>query len=136
MALSQSGDQEKINWWVDYCSNYEKADQKVYELLSEKEDLEEEGYRPTIEISADSVDEQVFIKFQDNGIGVKKENVEKLFTPFFTTKATSKKGTGLGLYVIRQLIEENHEGKVEFTSVYKQGSRTKLTFKFDSNKSF
>ena len=64
---------------------------------------------------------------KDNGIGVREEDQMKLFTPFFTTKHSArKKGTGLGLYVIRQLIEENHGGKVQFTSEYGAGSQTRL----------
>jgi signal transduction histidine kinase len=34
---------------------------------------------------------------EDNGIGIQDQDKEKIFTPFFTTKLSSKKGTGLGL---------------------------------------
>ncbi|MFA5261170.1 MAG: ATP-binding protein, partial [Candidatus Omnitrophota bacterium] len=47
--------------------------------------------------------------------------------PFFTTKLSSKKGTGLGLYVIQKLIEENHNGKVVYNSVYKQGTNVSIS---------
>ena len=64
---------------------------------------------------------------EDNGIGIQEQDKEKIFTPFFTTKLSSKKGTGLGLYVIQRLIEENHKGKVVYESKYKQGTTVHLT---------
>ena len=59
-------------------------------------------------------------------MGVRKEDINKMFTPFFTTKVSSKKGTGLGMYVIRQIIEDNHGGQVNFISDYKNGSQTTI----------
>ena len=67
----------------------------------------------------------VLIEVIDTGAGIAKENLSKIFEPFYTTKAVGQ-GTGLGLYVIRQIIEENHNGKVEFTSKYQKGSQTKI----------
>jgi signal transduction histidine kinase len=95
-------------------------------MMQRRDELKEAGYRPRLEVSAEKKGKNVQITIQDNGIGVKEENLRKLFTPFFTTKLSSKKGTGLGMYVIRQIIEENHNGRVQFTSVYKQGSRTNI----------
>ncbi|OGW97926.1 MAG: hypothetical protein A2Z81_00050 [Omnitrophica WOR_2 bacterium GWA2_45_18] len=95
-------------------------------MMQRKTELKEPGFRPTIEISAMRVAKNLEITIKDNGIGVKKEDADKLFAPFFTTKLSSKKGTGLGLYVIRKLIEENHGGKVIFTSEYQHGSQTRL----------
>jgi two-component system sensor histidine kinase HydH len=51
---------------------------------------------------------QAEITFVDNGPGVAPENREKIFQPFFTTKAT---GTGLGLSIARRLVDE-HGGKL------------------------
>ncbi len=95
-------------------------------MMQRKAEMKEPGYRAHLEISAEGMNHKLEILFKDNGIGVKKENLEKLFTPFFTTKLSSKKGTGLGLYVIQQIIEENHGGKVKFTSEYKKGSQTRI----------
>jgi len=95
-------------------------------MMQRKVELKEPGFKAQLEISANQVDHKLEILIQDNGMGVKPENMEKLFTPFFTTKLSSKKGTGLGLYVIRQVIEENHGGKVRFNSQYQKGSETKI----------
>jgi len=61
------------------------------------------------------------IQVSDNGIGLTKENQRKLFTPYFTTKASSGKGSGLGLYVIRDFIEM-HKGTVGCDSEYGKGT--------------
>ncbi len=95
-------------------------------MMQRKNDLKEEGYHPILNIYAKIQGENLEMIFEDNGIGVKDEDSTKLFTPFFTTKLSSKKGTGLGLYVIRKIIEDNHKGKVEFSSKYMQGTQMKL----------
>jgi len=96
-------------------------------MMQRKAELQEEGYKPTIRVSVPaSSNGKLLIDIEDNGIGVKEEDKEKLFTPFFTTKLSSKKGTGLGLYVIQKLIEENHKGKVKYDSEYKRGTKVHI----------
>lgn len=60
-------------------------------------------------------------QIKDNGIGMTEEEKSRLFVPFFTTKATSSKGVGLGLWVIKQIIQI-HKGILEVESSYGQGS--------------
>ncbi len=66
----------------------------------------------------DRVHDQVRISIIDNGCGIPKENLEKLFTPFFTTK---QKGTGLGLSIVHKIIEE-HDGKIQVESEIGKGT--------------
>ncbi len=97
-------------------------------MMQRKTDFKEEGYQPTLSVSIAEGDvNTVQVIFSDNGMGVKDEDRNKLFTPFFTTKATSKKGTGLGLYVIRKIVEDNHGGKVEVVSKYQEGTKFLLS---------
>jgi signal transduction histidine kinase len=96
-------------------------------MMQRKTELHENNYRGQLDISAFVKEEKMEIVFHDNGIGVRNEDQEKIFTPFFTTKLSSKKGTGLGLYVIRQIIEENHKGVVRFSSEYRLGSQMEIT---------
>jgi two-component system NtrC family sensor kinase len=56
-----------------------------------------------------------------NGTGLTNQNHTKLFTPYFTTKATSNKGSGLGLCVIRDFIEI-HKGSITCDSEYGKGA--------------
>ncbi len=82
-------------------------------------------YKPNIEISISQNPEKTVIQFTDNGIGIKSTDRHKIFAPFFTTKSSSKSGTGIGMYVVRRMIEENHKGKIWFESEYGKG--TKIT---------
>jgi signal transduction histidine kinase len=92
--------------------------------MQRKTEQGEAGYRGTIKISTRRLDGTLEINILDNGIGIKDEDQHKLFTPFFTTKLSSKKGTGLGLYVIKKIIEENHKGRVFMSSEYLSGTLT------------
>ncbi|MCT7984225.1 PAS domain S-box protein [Laspinema sp. A4] len=58
---------------------------------------------------------RVLIAIQDNGIGMKRLVQEKVFNPFFTTKAIGK-GTGMGLSTSYQIVTENHQGTLRFSS--------------------
>lgn len=95
-------------------------------MMQRREELAEEGYKGRLEITAADVGENLEILITDNGIGVGEKDLKRLFTPFFTTKLSSRKGMGLGLYVMRKIIEENHGGRIEFESEHKKGSRIRV----------
>jgi two-component system nitrogen regulation sensor histidine kinase NtrY len=61
----------------------------------------------------------IVVGIEDNGIGIPEDQYDKIFIPNFTTKSS---GMGLGLALVRNIVEEAH-GKVWFTSEYKVGSR-------------
>ncbi len=66
------------------------------------------------------------IEIEDNGIGMTEDEAKQVFIPFFTTKATSEKGTGLGLPMMHQMIEA-HKGSIKVTSEFKVGTKIVLT---------
>ncbi len=63
----------------------------------------------------------ITISIIDNGSGIDANNIDKLFEPFFSTKAIGK-GTGLGLSISYQIITEKHGGKIYCHSTPGQGS--------------
>ena len=65
----------------------------------------------------------ILITFQDTGIGIRKDIIDKIFDPFFTTKEVGK-GTGLGLSTVFNIIK-NHNGFIEVDSSSK-GSTFKI----------
>ena len=67
-----------------------------------------------LNISLYETDDNVIFSFSDNGSGISKENMDKLFTPFFTTKPIGK-GTGLGLLLIYGIVKM-HRGHVSVNS--------------------
>ena len=58
--------------------------------------------------------DHVVIEVIDNGLGIPAENVDKVFEPYFTSKAD--KGTGIGLYMSRLIVEDSMGGRLSFTS--------------------
>ena len=64
----------------------------------------------------------VMLEIGDTGSGIPPDVLDKIFAPFFTTKA---RGTGLGLAVVRKVIER-HSGRVDVESVVGQGTTFKL----------
>jgi signal transduction histidine kinase len=69
----------------------------------------------------------VEIQVQDNGIGMTAETLKNIFVPFFTTKATAVKGTGLGLYVIKRILEAQ-QGLIAVDSRYGTGTTFRISF--------
>jgi PAS domain S-box-containing protein len=74
-------------------------------------------------ITGSSVDESLAVTVQDTGVGIAQENLGKVFTPFFTTKA---KGQGLGLAVCKRLTEAQG-GTITVTSKVGKGSTFTVT---------
>ena len=57
-------------------------------------------------ITAEEENGTVFVDVQDTGSGIPEDKIKQLFNPFFTTKDPGK-GTGLGLFIVRQVVEKN-----------------------------
>jgi len=75
-----------------------------------------------IEVTAKLNNETRFVTItvSDNGSGIEKESLERIFEPLYTTKS---KGTGLGLSICKQIIEEHHQGRMEVESEVGVGTR-------------
>jgi signal transduction histidine kinase len=86
--------------------------------------MEQVGGTLTLEtrVTADTVD----VRVSDTGCGIAPELKEKIFEPFFTTKPPGK-GTGLGLYNVRNIVHEMH-GNITVNSEVDKGSTFTLTF--------
>jgi two-component system NtrC family sensor kinase len=67
-----------------------------------------------------SNDGNVEIEIEDSGVGIPKENLKRIFEPFFSTKPVGQ-GTGLGLSISYGIIEQ-HQGKIQVTSIPQKGS--------------
>lgn len=67
--------------------------------------------------------QQVLIRVKDEGCGIVAENIGRIGAPFYTTKSD---GTGLGLMVTNQIIEE-HDGSIAFDSEVGKGTAVKVT---------
>jgi signal transduction histidine kinase len=66
---------------------------------------------------------QVRIEVRDNGPGISHEDLERIFSPFFTTKP---QGTGLGLAIVRKVVDA-HDGRIDAVSAPGRGASFKVT---------
>ena len=82
-------------------------------------------YKPEISVSVGLQNNQVVISFTDNGEGMSDEVKKRLFENFFTTKPIGQ-GTGLGMNITLDIIENKHGGKITFDST--EGEGTTFTF--------
>lgn len=69
--------------------------------------------RVEIVIGQDEV--QAYVSIRDNGGGVEGDVIEKIFDPYFTTR---EKGTGIGLYMSKMIIENNMNGRIEVRNTH------------------
>jgi len=105
-------------------ANYEEIKQAFLNIVKNAFEAMPKGGEFTIKTCRKSdSSKSIEISFIDNGIGVKKENLGRLFNPFFTTKL---RGTGLGLAICRRIIVERHHGKIYVESEGKKGTTVKV----------
>jgi signal transduction histidine kinase len=76
--------------------------------------LQAVGERGRVEIEARAEGKGVAVRVHDDGPGIRPEDRERLFVPFFTTKAAGE-GTGLGLYLSYQIVQR-HRGEIRVES--------------------
>jgi signal transduction histidine kinase len=78
--------------------------------VSERSELKEQGYEPTISVSTRKQADGIEINVADNGIGIPENVKDRIFEPFFTTKPTGK-GAGLGLSLSYEIVKA-HGGEI------------------------
>ncbi|MCL4354641.1 ATP-binding protein [Patescibacteria group bacterium] len=101
--------------------------QTINNLISNSLKFTQEG--GTITISANIDHNSIKVSVSDNGIGIPQDEINDLFSKYYQIRKTprelAKKGTGLGLYIVKGIIE-SHEGKVWAES--EEGKGTTISF--------
>jgi signal transduction histidine kinase len=72
----------------------------------------------------------VVVDIEDDGPGMPPDVAEKIFNPFFTTKA---QGSGLGLAIVRKIVDA-HEGRIDMTTADGRGTRFRVTLPVEPHK--
>ena len=81
-------------------------------LNNARDVLEELPYEERfIFVTIKKIENEAYISLKDNANGIEPTILEKIFDPYFTTKG-SDKGTGIGLFMSREIIEKHFHGKI------------------------
>ncbi len=82
----------------------------------------------SISIDICKLNDEIVIEYRDNGCGVGKDNLSKIFTPFFTTNREFG-GTGLGLSIIYNIVTKSLNGSISCSSKINEGIEFIIKFK-------
>jgi signal transduction histidine kinase len=74
-----------------------------------------------INISMQKADQELILEYKDDGRGISKQNLSKIFDPFFTTN--NKIGTGLGLHIVYNIVNQKLKGLIKCESEPGRGTR-------------
>ncbi|TSJ66456.1 two-component system histidine kinase PnpS [Allobacillus salarius] len=119
---------EDLTVFADYHRWY----QLVLNLYVNAVQYTDEG--GSIEWTIDQTDEEIILRIKDNGIGIPKEKLHRIFERFYRVdQARSRQsgGTGLGLSIVKHIVEV-HEGEIEIDSTFGEG--TEITVHLPRNK--
>jgi signal transduction histidine kinase len=97
----------------------------AFYAVREREKLQAAGYKPQVTVQTRKLGDKLEIIVEDNGNGIPKNIVDKIFQPFFTTKPTGQ-GTGLGLSLAYDIIKA-HGGEIKVKT--KEGEGSEFTIK-------
>ena len=92
---------------------------------NEKKKLTGDNFQPTLKVSTKNLKDKVEIRIADNGNGIPKDILDKIFQPFFTTKPTGE-GTGLGLSLSYDIVTKVHGGELEVETKEGEGTSFKI----------
>jgi len=110
-----------------------KFNQIITNIISNSIDsFQNKNTRNIIEITSEKTDKKIEIIIKDNGCGIPDEIQAKIFDPFFTTKKTGK-GTGIGLFLVKEIINKHFEGDIVVKSKINKGTAFIISFLLKNN---
>ena len=93
----------------------------AFYAVAEKKKQLPDGYEPTVSVMTKKEKHKVMISVKDNGNGISKSALDKVFQPFFTTKPSGQ-GTGLGLSISYEIITKAHGGELKVENKEGEGA--------------
>jgi signal transduction histidine kinase len=108
--------------------NPTKFQQVVLNLCFNAVHAMEQGGKLDIRLyeSGDGTATRIILEIADTGCGIKEDLLDKIFDPLFTTKEPGK-GTGLGLFVVKQIVDE-YKGRIDVRSKPGEGTVFRISF--------
>ena len=102
----------------------------AFHAVSEKKEKERDGYEPTVWVKTQRTKGGTEVSVRDNGDGIPDKIKDKIFQPFFTTRATGE-GTGLGLSMSYEIMTKGHGGTLKVKS--REGNGAIFTLSIPDN---
>jgi signal transduction histidine kinase len=103
----------------------------AFYAVHEKKKVLDSGHEPTVSVTTKKSEDKIEIRVQDNGMGISKSLVDKIFQPFFTTKPTGQ-GTGLGLSLSYDIVKA-HGGQLKVETEEGEGASFIIQLPFQHN---
>jgi signal transduction histidine kinase len=82
------------------------------DALLQKAASGEDRYRPILTVSTIDMGDWIEVRIRDNGPGIERDKLSRIFNPFYTTKPAGR-GTGLGLSISYDIVVKEHQGGIE-----------------------
>ena len=114
----------KLRAQCDILGNRDKLKQAILNFVINAYQAMDKTDGPVFEVETFDQDDFVVLIIRDNGCGIKKENLNRIFEPFHTTKP---QGTGLGLAVTHKILQA-HEARIQVDSTVGEGTRFVIEF--------
>lgn len=99
IQLTLSGDKS-----IKIKSDKYKISQAIYNILTNAYKFTQENGK--VEIVAYKKKDSIILEISDNGIGIDKNEIEDIFSPYVTTRKNGNTGEGLGLYIVKKNLED------------------------------
>lgn len=99
----------------------------ITNLVTNAKQATEDCEKPIINVDLERINKRIHITVEDNGTGIPKSKLDKIFEPNFTTKSG---GMGLGLSMVKKMIED-YEGEIKVVS--QEGKGTKFSISLPAN---
>ncbi len=107
----------RIHGTMTHIGNKNLLSQVILNLLGNAKDVltAKDSENKSVLLSLKSNNTMLTISIKDNGGGISEDIINKIFDPYFTTKHQSQ-GTGLGLYMSKQIIQQYFNGTIEVSN--------------------
>lgn len=107
---------------MNICNN-------AFYSVCEKAKRHDEGYKPAVFMGTHKDGDKIILTIRDNGLGISKKYLDKIFQPFFTTKPTGT-GIGLGLSLAYDIVKA-HQGELSVNSTEEEFAEFKIQLTYE-----
>lgn len=109
--------------------DYNRMKQVIVNLIKNSIEAKDDKRKLKITTTVKKLKDEIQIKIEDTGTGISKENLEKIYKVFYTTK---EHGTGIGVALSKEIIEQHH-GSINYQSQVGKGTKVTILLPLKEN---